>query len=123
MPKRVEERGAKDDKGEASPMKKAFRKQFMINPFKKLREEAGLSQHDLALLADVSQAAISQVEVGAIVSPSEKIIDACNRIADTVGRQDLKITRRKYKEWREHTKENIEAKLGRMREDESVEDS
>ncbi|MEA1964783.1 MAG: helix-turn-helix transcriptional regulator [Candidatus Aerophobetes bacterium] len=45
----------------------------MISPIKKIREEKGLTQTEMAMLLGVSQIAISQWEIGAVVIPKKRI--------------------------------------------------
>jgi len=54
---------------------------MIINPIKKRREEKGLTQVDLALLAGVSQMYISHFETGGLI-PSESHI---KRITEILG--------------------------------------
>lgn len=45
----------------------------MINAVRKIREEKGLTQTELALLLGVSQIAISQWEIGSVILPEKRI--------------------------------------------------
>ena len=84
---------------------------MIINPIKRRREEKGLTQVDLALLAGVSQMYISHFETGGLI-PSKKHIKKITEILGISPETLNKELHQFYEDRRKELKKRMEGREG-----------